>query len=846
MRNYLRKDIKLFIVIVILLMINSSYGYKNVEELVLIEDGKSKSNIILGKEPSQVEKFSANELQKYLKEITGVTLPIKEEITTQSKASIIVGKNNYTKSIDLSEEKLGSDGFVIKRDGSNLILVGREERGTLYSVYAFLEHLGCRFFAPGFAHYNGNHELIPKKKTISVGNLNIVEKPGFEVRMEHALQIGRGRVGEPKNLSTIMDWMAKNRLNVLQTSLTFATEEEYEGSRNELRKRGLLYASGSHDDWRQCLPIEKYGDEHPEWFARTTEGIFIGDPASGVREGSKGAPCASSEEAVELLSERYIDMVKEKSIMDIVIPFMPDGSWFCMCDDCKKNFGKRDMVSEKEATLRKRLYTRTNPGEIGALKQYLTIITPIVEKMTKQFPRKKIIPVLYHWTLDFPPKNFDLKPFKKGNVMIWWCNWPRDKRHPLDVTEDINPRLNASYQGMQAWEELGIPVLVSGHWIKYHARSWPDINSHLIADDYQKLNKVIKANGVSLFDAVPDNWYALELNHYVHSRCAWNPEFSIDSLLKDYYHARYKKAWEPMRDYFEYLDEAMNYRSIPGRCPSNPLSSLPKLIDNLDKCKVSINRALELAVDQKVISLIRKNKASLEYVIYDAEAMYHEKLFEEEGRVEDLEKAIQAEKSIMDIVDNYEGIILYDHGSFKNHHTSIPPRLSRNIQVVESLTNPDEHNLALAGNGGMILSAPEGGAERWSGKEAIIDGVKGDGLFKEYGITGKRIFHYLVKNHPSKKLNIIIRLKFPAIIDKIRVWQIDGRMAGKVTISTGVGVGGYEEIGSYELIADPVDGQLIKFPSREAMRVKLEFEDLQNPNMLGIVEVGVYKASKKL
>jgi hypothetical protein len=71
-------------------------------------------------------------------------------------------------------------------------------------------------------------------------------------------------------------------------------------------------------------------------------------------------------------------------------------------------------------------------------------------------------------------------------------------------------------------------------------------------------------------------------------------------------------------------------------------------------------------------------------------------------------------------------------------------------------------------------------------------------------------------------------------------------MAGKVTISTGVGVGGYEEIGSYELIADPVDGQLIKFPSREAMRVKLEFEDLQNPNMLGIVEVGVYKASKKL
>ena len=148
-----------------------------VATLNLIAGGASEYVIVRGKEASPSEVTASTELQKYLKEISGVELPIVTDDTAPIKTEIVVGKTNREADGEFDRKKLGDDGFLIKTRANRLFLVGGEQRGTLYSVYEFLEaYMGCRFYTASF-------EKIPENKTITLdaieGDMQI---PSFDTR----------------------------------------------------------------------------------------------------------------------------------------------------------------------------------------------------------------------------------------------------------------------------------------------------------------------------------------------------------------------------------------------------------------------------------------------------------------------------------------------------------------------------------------------------------------------------------------------------------------------------------------------------------------------------------------
>ena len=136
----------------------------SVPRIILADNGASEYVIVKGAEATESESFAAETLQKYLKQISGVKIPIVADSTPEQEKEIIIGRTSREgdDSFTVDRRKLGEDGMNIFVCGEKLVLSGGGNRGTIYSVYTFLEETqGCRWFAKDFT-------VIPERTTVSV------------------------------------------------------------------------------------------------------------------------------------------------------------------------------------------------------------------------------------------------------------------------------------------------------------------------------------------------------------------------------------------------------------------------------------------------------------------------------------------------------------------------------------------------------------------------------------------------------------------------------------------------------------------------------------------------------
>lgn len=94
---------------------------------------------------------AGQELQKGIKGILGKQLSVNSTGRTSSSSSIIVGTvDAYTKAFgDIDEAgKLEEDGFFLSTEGSNVRIIGRNERGALYGAFEYLSRLAQGKFTP--------------------------------------------------------------------------------------------------------------------------------------------------------------------------------------------------------------------------------------------------------------------------------------------------------------------------------------------------------------------------------------------------------------------------------------------------------------------------------------------------------------------------------------------------------------------------------------------------------------------------------------------------------------------------------------------------------------------------
>ncbi len=167
---------------------------------------------------------AASEFQKYYAEITGKRLAVTKDPKTAGHL-IVIGSDSVNRFCRTAvEQKIipplnigaATDDYCIRsaeKDGRRyLFLAGGNGRATLYAVYDFFERqAGCRYFWDG--------DIVPKKKTIEMGALDVTESPRFTYRgtryfAHRSLDRFQAEHWGPEQWEQEIDWLLKKRLNL--------------------------------------------------------------------------------------------------------------------------------------------------------------------------------------------------------------------------------------------------------------------------------------------------------------------------------------------------------------------------------------------------------------------------------------------------------------------------------------------------------------------------------------------------------------------------------------------------------------------------------------------------------
>ncbi len=192
-------------------------------DITVTEGGKARAVVLLGENSTWLENRAAEELVKYIKEISGASLKTVKGISPEDNNIILIGRRETNPAIKelcdkgmirLSSDYPGLDGFIVEsldyQAKNYLILGGSQDRGTLYAVYHFLEH----FLKVGF-FWDG--ERIPEIKTIRLREISLAERPRFAIRQY--LQGGpfsyTTNYWDWKDWKSELDWMAKKKINCI-------------------------------------------------------------------------------------------------------------------------------------------------------------------------------------------------------------------------------------------------------------------------------------------------------------------------------------------------------------------------------------------------------------------------------------------------------------------------------------------------------------------------------------------------------------------------------------------------------------------------------------------------------
>jgi hypothetical protein len=149
--------------------------------IVLTDNEVSRYRIVVPSAATESEMKASKVLQDYLLQISGAALPVIAADKHRSPYEIVLGQNERLEQagVSINLNTLKEDGFVIRTDSMRLFIIGGNEKGTLYGVYAFLEkYLGCRMYSPKV-------KIIPKQKKIVLGSINDRQIPVIGFRDTH-------------------------------------------------------------------------------------------------------------------------------------------------------------------------------------------------------------------------------------------------------------------------------------------------------------------------------------------------------------------------------------------------------------------------------------------------------------------------------------------------------------------------------------------------------------------------------------------------------------------------------------------------------------------------------------
>ncbi len=262
------------------------------KEYTLFSDGRTNYSIALSPSASPSEKWAAEELRHWLKEISGADFPIVS--LEQSKSPrIIVGFNNVIQQKTGMQPPADTDEtYYYKNDGEDILIYGGRHRGSMYGVMSFLENeLGCRWYTPRVS-------VIPKRAKLTFNLMGHSESPGIRVRNDFYYE-----AFDPV-------WAARNKMN---------------GSMGLPDQPGGVESYWSVHTFYPLVPPAEFFDTHPEYYSLL----------NGKRVPHNAQLCLSNPDVLAIVKDRIRKQMRENP--EYLIYDVSQNDYYnpCECDKCQ-------------------------------------------------------------------------------------------------------------------------------------------------------------------------------------------------------------------------------------------------------------------------------------------------------------------------------------------------------------------------------------------------------------------------------------------------------------------------------------------------------------------------------
>ena len=468
-------------------------------------------SIVTPQAADAVVRFAAQELARYLEQVTGEPVGIGD---FAAQHHIFVGQLPLNApavqapEIRRAAEKLQEDGFIIHSLGPDVVIIGKGSRGNLYGSYAFLEQQGVRWFFPG-----KQYEIVPHHALIWSTSLKISQSPAFPKRILFYW---------PNNYSSIEDWIdfsAKVRLNRVMFHYTWPAMDWYLSMQSrlapELRRRGLEIEVGGHF-LSTFLPRTLFA-QHPDWFRRNEQGVRVNDFNLNPFK----------QEALDYLAGGAVEYLSK----------MPEASLFHLwADDIRGGGWSRERGKES-----------FTPSD-----QALLVSNYVVKKLREKLPNANLAYLAYHDTV-YPPQV--VKP--EAGLVYFYAPRERCYGHALsDPSCDLNRKYAAALeQGLPAFGPQNAEVFeYYDDQILYENMTNPPLPEVLSSDMRYYRQLGIPAVGALMTNT--SNFVTPMVNMFLYPQALWNPERNLAESVDEYATLYFGDA--RMRGYFRELAQGFS------------------------------------------------------------------------------------------------------------------------------------------------------------------------------------------------------------------------------------------------------------------------------------------------
>ncbi len=546
------------------------------------------THIVISEYCSATDEYAANQLAYFCQLQTNQYFQIvRQKDDPQSiHNAIVIGKAGRDLTPEESWCDLEDDGFIIRTSGSNLIITGEGDSGTLYGVNRFAElFLGIRWYVPhnsGFIRHSDIDSQLVRKDgdALLFSTIRRKETPSFQVRF-----IGKN------------SWSTFNGGNL-------SPDLDHKGGHSSAH----LYQAKSFHTFSVFLSPENYYDSNPEYFPLINGGRRKYAPKFGRKLGMTygNQICTSNPAVIKEVSKNISKVLDTDKSIRMIALSPNDGLGFCQCDTC------RQLDESTTDPLQK--YSR----------RILTFYNQVAGQVAKRHPAVIVLGGAYG-PYTAPPRDHSLKAHP--NLAIIVAHYSGCQAH--GITDPSCPPNQRFAKLLRQWDQISSKLFVYEYLYKvdWFGVQWPVVTS--LANNLRFFKK-LGIDGVFSQYSGRNQWTNLP-GYYAGLKLLWDVDTDLDKLWNDLCHDLYGPlAANHMLRFYQTLETAMTNSShhFSGNADNIIHILTPDLIH---RCNASLGLAKDLATDSNELVRIEKVIKSFDYTtrIYDymvlKNSMYHAK-----------------------------------------------------------------------------------------------------------------------------------------------------------------------------------------------------------------------------